>query len=176
MAPCQSGVFIGYSSPKGQALLESRLYLPPSWFEPELAERRRQCRIPKETTFRSQQQLALELLSPLGKSQRFGGQWIGCDGSFENQEGFLERLPQPSYYLAEIARTHKVWVSPAGLCEKLKTEGCAVEELLQIKPRLDWQTHRLLSSDSGHVGASSRLPERRTNGFEPTLAPAAPSG
>ncbi len=89
MAPCQSGIFLGYSSPKGQALLESRLYLPPSWFEPEWAERRRQCRIPQETTFQTQEQLALELLSPPGKTQRFGGQWIACDSSFENQEDFL---------------------------------------------------------------------------------------
>lgn len=152
MAPCQSGVFLGYSSPKGQALLESRLYLPPSWFEPELAERRRQCRIPTETIFRSQQQLALELLSPLWKSQRFGGHWIGCDESFQSQAGFLEQLPQPCYYLAEIARTHKVWVSQAGLSEKLKTQGCAVEELLQIEPRLDWQTHRL--SENGLIPAT----------------------
>jgi hypothetical protein len=117
--------------------------LPPSWFEPELAERRRQCRIPKETTFRSQQQLALELLSPLWKSQRFGGHWIGCDESFQSQAGFLEQLPQPCYYLAEIASTRQVWVSQPGLSEKLKTEGCAVEQLLQIQPRLDWHTHPL---------------------------------
>src|ERR1039458_5839343 len=33
-ANCQSGVFLCYSSAKGHALLDSRLYLPKSWFEP----------------------------------------------------------------------------------------------------------------------------------------------
>lgn len=146
--PCQSGVFIGYASPKGQALLQSRLYLPPSWFEPELAERRRQCRIPTETTFQSQEQLALELLTPLGKTPRFGGQWIAWDSSFENQEVFLEKLPKDFYYLAQIASTRQMWVvSQEGLSEKLKTEGCGVEELLQIQSRLNWQTHRLSENE-----------------------------
>jgi SRSO17 transposase len=33
-ANCQSGVFICYSSPKGQEILDSRLYLPQCGFEP----------------------------------------------------------------------------------------------------------------------------------------------
>jgi len=142
-AHCQSGVFIGYSSLKGHALLESRLYLPPCWFEPEFAERYRQCRIPKQTTFQTREELALELLGRLGKTQQFGGRWIACDGSFENQERLLEQLPQDFYYLAEMACARKVWVKEAGLSERLKTEGCTLEQLLQAKPLLDWQTYSL---------------------------------
>jgi SRSO17 transposase len=151
-APCQSGVFIGYSSPKGQALLESRLYLPPVWFEPGFAERRRQCRIPKERAFETQQQVALELLSPLLKTQRFGGHWIACDDGFGNQEDFLEQIPKDFYYLAEIAGTRQVWLRETGLSEKFKTEGCAVEQLLQIQPLLDWQTYPL--SEKGLIPAT----------------------
>jgi len=142
-AHCQSGVFIGYSSLKGHALLESRLYLPPCWFEPEFVERYRQCRIPKQTTFQTREELALELLGRLGKTQQFGGRWIACDGSFENQERLLEQLPQDFYYLAEMACARKVWVKEAGLSERLKTEGCTLEQLLQAKPLLDWQTYSL---------------------------------
>ena len=40
-ANCQSGVFICYASPKGHALLESRLYLPECWFRAAYEERRR---------------------------------------------------------------------------------------------------------------------------------------
>ena len=50
-ANCQSGVFICYASLKGHMLLDSQLYLPQCWFEPEWAERRKQCRIPKDVTF-----------------------------------------------------------------------------------------------------------------------------
>jgi len=149
---CQSAVFIGYSSPKGQGLLESRLYLPPVWFEPEFAQRRRQCRIPKETTFETQQQLALELLSPLLKTRRFGGHWIAWDGSLGDPEGFLEQLPKDFYYLAEIAGTRRVWLTETGLGERFKTESCAAEQLLQLEPLLDWQTYPL--SEEGPILAT----------------------
>ena len=155
-AHCQSGVFLGYSSPKGTAFLESRLYLPPCWFEPEFAERYRQCRIPKETTFQTREELALELLSRLWKTQQFGGCWIACDGSFENQEHFLEQLPRDFYYLAEMACARTVWVKETGLPEKLKTEGCTVEQLLQVKPLLDWQT-QTLSQKGPILAAMARL-------------------
>jgi SRSO17 transposase len=139
----QLGIFIGYSSPKGHTLLESRLYLPQCWFEPQFAERRQQGRIPEETTFQTQPQLALELLGPLWKSQQFGGRWVACDGSFGSQD---------CYYLAEIAGTSQVWVKQADLSEKLKTQGCPVEHLLQLKPRLNWQTHLL--SEKGPIRAA----------------------
>ena len=42
-ANCQSGVFICYSSAKGHALLDSRLYLPQRWFESDYQERRQRC-------------------------------------------------------------------------------------------------------------------------------------
>lgn len=50
-ANCQSGVFICYASSKGHALLNRQLYLPKCWFEPEWADRRKQCRIPVEVQF-----------------------------------------------------------------------------------------------------------------------------
>src|ERR1039457_4667768 len=46
-ANCQSGVFLCYSSAKGHALLDSRLYLPKGWFEPAYQERRQRCHLPR---------------------------------------------------------------------------------------------------------------------------------
>jgi SRSO17 transposase len=157
-ANCQSGVFICYSSPKGHALLESRLYLPKCWFEPEFDERRQQCHIPKETIFQTKQELALALLSPLLKGKQFGGRWIACDCSFGNHEGFLEQLPKDFYYLAEIACTRKVWVKATGSDPKLETEGCTVEQLLKVKHLLNWQTHKIAEGEKGPlVAAFARL-------------------
>jgi SRSO17 transposase len=153
-ANCQSGVFICYSSPKGHALLDSRLYLPKCWFEPEFEERRKQCHIPKETTFQTKQELALELLKPLLQSQQFGGRWITCDCSFGNNEPFLEQLPKDFYYLAEIACTRKVWVKETGTSQKLKTEGCTVEQLLKVKHLLNWQTHKISEGEKGPIVAA----------------------
>jgi SRSO17 transposase len=157
-ANCQSGVFLCYSSPKGHALLDCRLYLPKCWCEPEFEARRKQCHIPKETTFQTKLELALELIQPLLKGQQFGGCWITCDCSFGNNEGFLEQLPKDFYYLAEIACTRKVWVKATGSHPKLEQEGCTVEQLLQAKHLLNWQTHRIAEGEKGPlVAAFARL-------------------
>ena len=157
-ANCQSGVFICYSSPKGHALLESQLYLPKCWFEPAYEERRRICRIPEETTFQTKQELALGLLKPLLATQQFGGRWITCDCSFGNNESFLEQLPKDFYYLAEIACTRKVWPKACGAQRQLEQEGCTVEQLLEAKHLLNWQTHRIAEGEKGPlVAAFARL-------------------
>lgn len=157
-ANCQSGVFICYSGPKGHALLDSRLYLPQKWFEPEWEGRRKQCQIPKETTFQTKQEIALDLLKRLWESQQFGGRWAACDCSFGNNEPFLEKLPKGFYYLAEIACTRKVWVKNAANQPELETEGCPVGELLKAKHLLNWQTHKISEGEKGPlVAAFARL-------------------
>jgi len=157
-ANCQSGVFICYSGPKGHALLDSRLYLPQKWFEPEWEGRRKQCQIPKETTFQTKQEIALDLLKRLWESQQFGGRWAACDCSFGNNEPFLEKLPKDFYYLAEIACTRKVWVKNAANQPELETEGCPVGELLKAKHLLNWQTHKISEGEKGPlVAAFARL-------------------
>jgi len=142
-ANCQAGVFIGYSSPKGHALLESRLYLPNCWFEPAYEERRHKCHIPEETTFKTKPELALELLQRLVDSQQFGGNWATFDGSFGNNESFLEKLPQNLLYLAEIACSRKVYPLKCADRPQFQTEGCTVEQMVQVKSILNWQTHKI---------------------------------
>lgn len=153
-ANCQSGVFICYSSPKGHALLESRLYLPKCWFEPEWAERRKQCRIPQEVSFQTKPQLAVERLQPLLKKKLFGGRWMTCDCSFGNNEEFLEQMPKDFYYLAEIACTRKVWIKKAPGYRMLESEGCTVQALVQTEKLLNWQTHKVAEGEKGPIVAA----------------------
>lgn len=153
-ANCQSGVFIAYASPKGHQLLDSRLYLPKSWLEPEMAERRELCHVPAEITFKTKPELALELLKPLLESKLFDGRWITFDCSFGNNPSFLEGLPKDYYYLGEIACTRKVWVKASGKHLRLATEGCTVEELVEQKHLLNWQTHKIAEGEKGPLVAA----------------------
>ena len=157
-ANCQSGVFVCYSSVKGHVLLDSRLYLPQCWFEPEFEDRRKECRIPEKTSFQTKPTLALELLKPLVNKKQFDGRWVTCDCSFGNNEAFLkgltEELPKDFYYLAEIACTRKVWVKETGTDPDLETEGCTVEGLLKVKHLLNWQTHKISEGEKGPIVAS----------------------
>lgn len=153
-ANCQSGVFICYSSPKGHALLDSRLYLPQCWFEPGYEQRRKECRIPAEVSFQTKPQLAQELLGPLVESGLFAGRWITCDCSFGNNEPFLEAVPTGFYYLAEVAATRKVWVKAAPGHEPLESQGCTVEELVTIPKLLEWQSVRVSEGQKGPIVAA----------------------
>ena len=153
-ANCQSGVFICYSSPKGHALLDSRLYLPKCWFEPAWAERRQQCRIPEEVRFQTKPELAVALLQPLLETKLFRARWITCDCSFGNNEEFLGDLPQGIYYLADIACTRKVWLKKARAHPKLESEGCSVEQLVATQKLLNWQTHKVAEGEKGPIVAA----------------------
>jgi SRSO17 transposase len=151
---CQSGVFICYSSPKGHALLDSRLYLPQCWFEPGWAQRRKQCRIPEAVTFQTKPQLAVQLLQPLLEKKLFRGRWITCDCSFGNNEEFLQQLPKDFYYLAQIACTRKVWIKQAPGHRNLESEGCTVQELASTQKLLHWQTHKVAEGEKGPIVAA----------------------
>ncbi len=153
-ANCQSGVFICYSSPKGHALLDSRLYLPQCWFEPAYQERRRACHIAEDILFKTKPELAIELLTPLLAKGQFEGQWIACDCSFGNNPSFLEQLPKGFHYLAEIACTRKVWPKVCGPRRNWQTEGCTVEELAGLKGLLSWQTHKISEGEKGPIVAA----------------------
>jgi SRSO17 transposase len=153
-ANCQAGVFVAYASPKGHALLESRLYLPSCWFAPEYAERHKRCSIPPDTTFQTKPELASGLLQPLLAGKQFGGRWITFDGSFGNNFSFLEQLPKDFHYLAEIACSRVVYPVKCAAKPHCQTEGCTVEQLVQGKACLNWQTHKIAEGEKGPLVAS----------------------
>jgi hypothetical protein len=137
---------ISYASAKGQALLEARLYLPRCWLEPEYAERRQAGRIPPERVFQTQAQLALESFQPLWKSHLFGGDWIGCAGSWAEEDGFLQQLPPEAYYLVPIETSRPLRIPETNL-------AVTVEHLLEAQP-LAWETHPI---PAGAVANFARL-------------------
>ena len=55
---CQVGVFAGYASRKGYALVDKRLFLPEVWWTDAYAARRARCNVPAELTFQSKPALA----------------------------------------------------------------------------------------------------------------------
>src|SRR5256712_1475484 len=55
---CQVGVFAGYASRQGYALVDKRLFLPEAWFGEAYAARRTTCHVPTDATFHTKPQLA----------------------------------------------------------------------------------------------------------------------
>ena len=100
---CQSGVFIGYASPKGYGLIDSQLYMPKAWFTPAYAERREHTWVPEQLEFQTKPQIALALIERLRGSQVFTARWLCCDAAFGANPEFLAALPEGLYYFAAIA-------------------------------------------------------------------------
>jgi SRSO17 transposase len=57
---CQIGIFLGYASRLGQALLDRELYLPKKWTDDR--ERCRKAGIPEDRSFATKPQLAQQML------------------------------------------------------------------------------------------------------------------
>ena len=65
--PCQIGVFLGYASCHGRALIDRALYLPESWTED--AERRDEARVPRAIAFTTKPKQGLAMSGePLGST------------------------------------------------------------------------------------------------------------
>lgn len=62
---CQGGVFVGYASRQGYALVDKRLFIPEQWFHDEYAARRAKCSLPEDVTFQSKPQLAAAMVRGL---------------------------------------------------------------------------------------------------------------
>ena len=63
----QVGVYLGYASRKGYALVEGRLFMPEGWFDEEQAERRQACGVPEGLRFKTKPEIGLELLQKAQK-------------------------------------------------------------------------------------------------------------
>jgi SRSO17 transposase len=84
---CQVGVFLGYASVHGQALLDRQLYLPEDWANAK--QRRRKCHVPKEIVFQEKWRIALDLIDR-GRDVPHG--WLTADDEFGRVTDFRAGL------------------------------------------------------------------------------------
>jgi SRSO17 transposase len=107
---CQSGVFVGYASPKGYGLLSCRLYMPELWFSKDYEQRRKDNLVPPDLTFQTKPRIALDLINEIVATNLFPAQWIGCDATFGQDSNFLKQLPSHLYYFAAIGSDTRVFL------------------------------------------------------------------
>lgn len=107
---CQSGVFVGYCSPKGYGLIDRRLYMPEEWFTDEYKDRRQKCRVPEELKFMTKLEIALKLIENVKGTQLFPAKWLGCDATFGSDHTFLTTVGKDFYYFANIRSNTYVWL------------------------------------------------------------------
>jgi SRSO17 transposase len=89
---CQVGVFAGYASRHGYALVDQRLFLPEAWFTDTYAARRRKCNVPPELTFQSKPQLAATMLQAIAQEGLLPFKYLVADCLYGNSPDFLDAI------------------------------------------------------------------------------------
>jgi len=106
---CQAGVFVSYASDKGYGLADGRLYIPQCWFDDEYTERFKACEIPEDQTFKTKNQIGVEMIKQVTESKLFDIQWIGCDAAFGSDHHLLDALPKDIYFFAGIRENERIY-------------------------------------------------------------------
>jgi len=89
---CQVGVFAGYASRQGYALVDKRLFLPEVWFTAAYAARRAKCKIPPQVTFQSKPQLAAMMLQAIRQEGLLPFKYVVADCLYGNSPDFLDAV------------------------------------------------------------------------------------
>jgi SRSO17 transposase len=99
----QVGVYMGYSSRKESALVDTRLYLPKAWAKDR--RRRKKCGVPKEIQYRTRHELALDMLKLHGRHLPHA--WIAGDDEMGRSSRFRRdlRALDEKYLLAAPSNT-----------------------------------------------------------------------
>lgn len=110
---CQVGVFLTGVTPAGCALLDHQLYLSKEWAKDK--KRREQTYVPQGIRFRTEPQIAADLLRRTQAAGQVGFDWVVADETFGRNGDFLDDLESLGQrYLVEVPVTTTVWtVDPA---------------------------------------------------------------
>ena len=167
-ANCQAGVFVGYSSSRGYALLDRRLYLPREWIEDEAyAARRAQCGVPSELPFKTKIELGLDMLTAIHEAKTLRYQWVMCDDGLGRDGAFLDKVAALDvWYFAEVPQDTRVWrerpavglPAPSATGRKPTKERAATtpETVLDIANALSpeqWARHTIKEGSKGPLVA-----------------------
>lgn len=106
---CQVGVFLAHVGPRGRALVDKRLYLPPEWTQD--AERCTEAEVPPDRQeYRSKSALALEMLQQAQTWGHLTATWVTGDDEYGKSPTFREGVAALGYqYVLEVPGTTPVW-------------------------------------------------------------------
>lgn len=111
VANCQEGVFVVYASSRGYAFLDKQLYLPEEWFTIAYRTRWQACRIPEDTAFRTEPELAVEMITDLTQRVLVPFQWVTADEAYGKSPVFCDGIAAlDKWYLVEVPADTRVWL------------------------------------------------------------------
>jgi SRSO17 transposase len=89
---CQVGVFAGYVSRQGYALVDKRLFLPEVWWTEAYAARRARCQVPTDLAFQSTPQVAAAMLQNITREGLLPFKYVVADCLYGQSPDFLDAV------------------------------------------------------------------------------------
>jgi SRSO17 transposase len=101
---CQIGVFLAYTSERGHALVDQRLYLPRSWIDDPA--RCIAAGVPAGVTYQSKAELALEQIRQSRQRGHLPASWVTADAGFGEIPSFRTAVHEDGLlYVLEVPKT-----------------------------------------------------------------------
>ncbi len=108
----QVGVFAGYASPSGYALLDKRLFIPEKWFSDEYKLRREKCKLPENIEFKTKPQLAVEMFNSIVEQGTIPFKYVLADSLYGTSPEFIEAVGScvNATYFVEVPSDTRCWL------------------------------------------------------------------
>jgi SRSO17 transposase len=160
---CVVGINVGYSSEKGHAPIDRRLYLPADWANN--LPGRRAAGVPDNVVFRTSWELSYEMISQ-ARGDRFPHSWVIGDEEFGKVPLFQDWLREDGErYIFEVPCSHRVWVTlprrdmrgQKRYLERLQHFGpgrprlVRMDQLIQRLPPRAWAVHDVRDASKGPI-------------------------
>jgi SRSO17 transposase len=145
---CQVGVFWGYASVKGRALVDRRLYLTKDGAKNRA--RRKKCHVPKEVVFEEKWRIGLERLALIGPDLPHG--WIAADDEFGRVAEFRAELRQRrERYVVDIPSNTLMRVVGERSPDGRKASFVRVDAWATQQPASRWQKVPMRAGTKGEL-------------------------
>ena len=109
---CQVGVFATYVSENGYSMIDKRIFVPEKWFTDDYRVRRKKCRLPEETVFKTKPELAVEMLNGISQENILLFRYILADSVYGISPEFIqaaEALPDKTYFVS-VPNDTRCWL------------------------------------------------------------------
>jgi SRSO17 transposase len=133
----QVGVFAGYASRQGYALVDQRLFLPEGWFTEAYAARRTKCNVPAELTFQSKPQLAAAMVQSIAAEGLLPFKYLVADGLYGHSPAFwdaIEACVGVTAFVATAAETRGWLQRPLTADKPYRYKGEARSKRVVVAP------------------------------------------
>ena len=108
---CQAAPMVGYVSGKGYGIVDWRLYMPKAWFADGHRDLRVKGKVPEQLAFTTKNQLLLDMILSAHQSGTLQARYVGVDASYGSDSAFLDALPEPLIYFADVRKDQLVFSS-----------------------------------------------------------------